>query len=84
MGRAITEEERRAIEERAYQLFLARGQEAGHDLEDWFEAEAEIWREQAPMADPGEDIAGQTVWSNAPAKPAVRANGRRAARERTS
>jgi hypothetical protein len=27
---------------RAYELFEARGREAGHDLEDWLEAEAEI------------------------------------------
>lgn len=33
---------RRGIEERAYQLFRARGQEAGHDQEDWLQAEREI------------------------------------------
>jgi hypothetical protein len=27
------------IAERAYELFLARGSEDGHDLEDWLEAE---------------------------------------------
>jgi hypothetical protein len=31
-----------AIAERAYELFLARGAEPGHDLEDWLRAEREI------------------------------------------
>lgn len=30
------------IRVRAYQLFEQRGYEHGHDLEDWFQAEAEI------------------------------------------
>jgi Protein of unknown function (DUF2934) len=30
------------IRERAYQLFLERGSEHGHHLEDWLRAEAEI------------------------------------------
>jgi DUF2934 family protein len=30
------------IRERAYELFEARGKEAGHELEDWLQAEAEI------------------------------------------
>ena len=34
--RAFTHDE---IAERAYELFLARGSEDGHDLEDWLEAE---------------------------------------------
>lgn len=34
-----TEEE---VRERAYAIFLARGQEHGRDTEDWLEAEAEL------------------------------------------
>jgi Protein of unknown function (DUF2934) len=30
------------VRERAYQLFLERGSEHGHHLEDWLRAEAEI------------------------------------------
>jgi hypothetical protein len=31
-----------AIAERAYELFLERGAEPGHDLDDWLRAEREI------------------------------------------
>lgn len=31
-----------AIARRAYELFLERGAEPGHDIEDWFRAEAEL------------------------------------------
>jgi hypothetical protein len=31
-----------AIAERAYELFLERGAEHGHDLEDWLRAEREL------------------------------------------
>lgn len=30
-----------AIQKRAYELFVARGQEPGHELEDWLQAENE-------------------------------------------
>lgn len=30
------------IRQRAYELYVARGQEDGHQLEDWLQAEAEI------------------------------------------
>jgi hypothetical protein len=30
------------IRHRAYELYEARGREEGHELEDWFRAEAEI------------------------------------------
>lgn len=33
------------IEKRAYELFDGRGREDGHDLEDWFNAETELFRE---------------------------------------
>jgi hypothetical protein len=32
---------------RAYELYEARGQQDGHDLEDWFRAEDEIIRKKA-------------------------------------
>ncbi|HVR62009.1 MAG TPA: DUF2934 domain-containing protein [Polyangia bacterium] len=31
-----------AIAERSYELYLARGQHDGHDVEDWLAAEAEL------------------------------------------
>jgi hypothetical protein len=31
-----------AIARRAYELFLARGSEHGHDLQDWLQAEREL------------------------------------------
>lgn len=31
-----------AIAQRAFELFLARGREHGHDLEDWLQAEREF------------------------------------------
>lgn len=30
------------IRQRAYELYEARGREAGHDVDDWLQAEAEI------------------------------------------
>jgi hypothetical protein len=35
------------IAQRAYDIFLARGEEPGHDLDDWFQAEAELLNERA-------------------------------------
>ena len=31
-----------AIARRAYEIYLERGAEPGHDIEDWFRAEAEV------------------------------------------
>lgn len=39
-----------AIRLRAYDLYLRRGQENGHDLDDWLEAESEILRELYEIA----------------------------------
>ncbi len=41
-----------AIAKRAYELFLARGSEPGHEMEDWLTAEAEL---NARAADVEED-----------------------------
>jgi Protein of unknown function (DUF2934) len=38
----INEDLRQRIEQRAYELYEARGSEPGHELEDWTKAEAEI------------------------------------------
>ncbi|HVH28346.1 MAG TPA: DUF2934 domain-containing protein [Vicinamibacterales bacterium] len=35
------------IAQRAYEIFVARGEVPGHDLEDWLQAEAELLREHA-------------------------------------
>ena len=36
------------ISRRAYELYERRGCEAGHETEDWLQAEAELARERAP------------------------------------
>jgi hypothetical protein len=42
-GRTVAEaNSEEQIRLRAYELYETRGREDGHDLEDWFEAEAEI------------------------------------------
>ncbi len=38
----IEEQPQQRIRQRAHELYVARGQEDGHDLEDWLQAEAEI------------------------------------------
>ena len=43
IGRTAAEDSgEEQIRRRAYELYEARGRENGHDLDDWFEAEAEI------------------------------------------
>lgn len=44
----LAEEQQAQIRQRAYDLYVARGQEDGHDLEDWVRAEAEISADRAP------------------------------------
>jgi hypothetical protein len=39
--RALTEEE---IRQRAYEIYLARGGEPGHELDDWLQAQGELHR----------------------------------------
>lgn len=38
-----------ALERRAYEKFVARGREHGHDLEDWYAAERELRGERPPQ-----------------------------------
>ena len=38
------------IAARAYDIFLARGQEHGRDFDDWFEAERQVYFEQLSAA----------------------------------
>ncbi len=40
--RKPTKAQSRKIEERAYQRFVARGYDHGHDVEDWLQAESEV------------------------------------------
>ena len=42
---------------RAYERFLSRGGEHGRDLEDWLEAEREIWNGDGALS-PGADARG--------------------------
>ena len=44
---SVREEE---IRRRAYEIYLARGGEPGHDLEDWLQAEREVVMDQAEAA----------------------------------
>ncbi len=36
------EQRQERIRQRAHELYIARGQEVGHDLDDWLQAEVEI------------------------------------------
>jgi hypothetical protein len=36
-----------AIQERAYELYVNRGKQPGHELEDWLQAERELKEKQA-------------------------------------
>ena len=45
------DEQHAQIRQRAYDLYVARGQEDGHDLEDWVQAEAEISADKAPATE---------------------------------
>ncbi|MCI0720197.1 MAG: DUF2934 domain-containing protein [Acidobacteria bacterium] len=44
---AFDDPTREEIEQRAYEIYLARGGELGHDLEDWVEAERELRERRA-------------------------------------
>jgi hypothetical protein len=46
----LTEEQLEKIRRRAHELYEARRQEDGHDLEDWLQAEVEIGAGKAPAA----------------------------------
>ena len=48
----LTEEQLENIRRRAHELYEARGQEDGHDLEDWLQAEAENAANKAPVPEP--------------------------------
>jgi hypothetical protein len=39
---ATSSDSRRRFAKRAYELFLVRGDENGHDLDDWLQAEQEL------------------------------------------
>lgn len=44
---SLREEE---IRRRAYEIYLGRGEEPGHEIEDWLEAERELTTEQSKAA----------------------------------
>ena len=48
----LTEEQLEQIRRRAHELYEARGQEDGHDVEDWLQAEAEVGVGKAPAVEP--------------------------------
>jgi hypothetical protein len=60
LSTAVGEEERsvvnsareQEIKRRAYEIYLGRGEEPGHDLEDWLQAERELARHE--ITSPGE------------------------------
>jgi hypothetical protein len=64
---AIDLEER--IRRRAYDLYERRGGEAGHETEDWLQAEAELARERT------KPLAGEAVKTNR--KPPVTSTGKK-------
>ncbi len=45
----VEEQRQERIRQRAHELYVARGQEDGHDLEDWLQAEAEIGSGKTPV-----------------------------------
>ena len=45
------EEQQTRIRQRAFEMYVARGQEDGHDLEDWVKAEAEISAGKTPATE---------------------------------
>ncbi len=53
MSHRTTPETLDRIAARAYQRFVARGGEHGHDLEDWLAAEAELAPHDVVLIDPG-------------------------------
>jgi|APIni6443716594_1056825.scaffolds.fasta_scaffold9452294_1 hypothetical protein len=63
MKNAETHVDPTVVAERAYQLFLARGGEHGHDLDDWVRAEQEL--RQPRLTD------------SAPPRPTTRPRGKR-------
>ncbi len=52
--------DRQEVARRAYELFVSRGGEHGHDKEDWYQAEQELTRSarpanlERPVANPGD------------------------------
>jgi hypothetical protein len=49
---SLSEERLEQIRRRAYELYEARGQEDGHDVEDWLQAEGEIGIGKALASEP--------------------------------
>jgi Protein of unknown function (DUF2934) len=58
------------IRERAYQLYLKRGGQSGHALDDWLEAEAEILRAEAEIRRAEDEIVDEASRESFPASDA--------------
>jgi hypothetical protein len=46
------------IARRAYDLFIARGGQPGHELDDWLQAESELLNKQSHAPDDGNNGSG--------------------------
>jgi hypothetical protein len=46
------------IARRAYELFIARGGQPGHELDDWLQAESELLNERSHAPDDGNNGSG--------------------------
>ncbi len=83
MSKALDRDE---VSRRAYELFLSRGGEHGHDVEDWLRAEREVSgagsaaSAEGPVANPGDREAARTGRSSAAQEPSESAAGRGGAR----
>ncbi len=67
------------VAQRAYELFVSRGGEHGHDYEDWFRAESEIFQPiTIEMGDPGDAYTAFAIVSGyRPEDLKIRAEARR-------
>jgi hypothetical protein len=52
---------RQELETRAYELYLQRGAEHGHDEEDWLLAEAQLIEERNRSGEPSESFKTQSA-----------------------
>lgn len=51
----------RIIREHAYQMYLRRGCEDGHDVEDWLEAEAMVYGKKKPALEQRVEESDQVI-----------------------
>jgi hypothetical protein len=75
-----------AIARRAYELFLARGSEPGHEVDDWLQAESQLNAEAADAEEPRSSLEApeesEPAIDQEPRSPRKRSNGsKRVARQ---